>query len=113
MAKRVLLADDSPLARRAIRTLLAGEQEFEVVGEAGDGFEALRLTRGVEPDLVLMDINMPRCDGLLATRMIKHELPQVEIIILTVSDDASDLFEAIRNGAQGYLLKSLPPEDWL
>jgi DNA-binding NarL/FixJ family response regulator len=60
-----------------------------------------------------MDINMPRCDGLLATRLIKRELPHVIVVVLTVSDDAGDLFEAIRSGAQGYLLKSLEPEDWL
>jgi len=63
--------------------------------------------------LVLIDINMPRCDGLLATRLIKRELPHAKVVIMTVSDDASDLFEAIRSGAQGYLLKSLEPEVWL
>lgn len=112
-AKRVLLADDSHLARRAIRTLLKGEPGFEVVGEAQDGFEALDLVRELGPDLILMDLDMPRCDGLLATRLIKRESPFVEVVVLTVSDDAGDLFEAIRSGAQGYLLKSLDPEDWL
>ena len=84
-----------------------------MIGEAEDGFEALSLARELKPDLSLMDIDMPRCDGLLATRLIRQELPSVEIVILTVSDDAGDLFEAIRNGAQGYLLKRLGPEDWL
>jgi DNA-binding NarL/FixJ family response regulator len=112
-AKRVLLADDSPLAREAIRTLLRGDSGFEVVGEAEDGSQALVLARKLKPDLVLMDINMPGCDGLLATRLIKRELPHMMVVILTVSDDAGDLFEAIRSGAQGYLLKSLEPEDWL
>ncbi len=112
-AERVLLADDSPLARRAIRTLLRKDPGFKVVGEAEDGFQALDLARERGPDLILMDINMPRCDGLLATRLIKRELPHAKVIILTVSDDAGDLFEAIRSGAQGYLLKSLDPEDWL
>ena len=111
--ERVLLADDSPLARRAIRTLLKKNSGFEVVGEAEDGSQVLALARELEPDLVLMDINMPRCDGLLATRLVKRELPHVVVVILTVSDDAGDLFEAIRSGAQGYLLKSLEPEDWL
>lgn len=112
-SKRVLLADDSTLARKAIRTLLGKDSGFEVVGEAEDGSEALILARELAPDLVLMDINMPRCDGLLATRLIKRELPHVVVVILTVSDDAGDLFEAIRSGAQGYLTKSLEPEDWL
>jgi DNA-binding NarL/FixJ family response regulator len=112
-AERVLLADDSPLARKAIRTLLGRDSGFEVVGEAGDGSQALGLARELRPSLILMDINMPRCDGLLATRLIKRELPRTKVVILTVSDDAGDLFEAIRSGAQGYLLKNLEPEEWL
>ncbi|MBV9453898.1 MAG: response regulator transcription factor [Rubrobacter sp.] len=111
--KRVLVVDDSPLARRAIHALLRRGSGFEVIGEAEDGSQALVLARQLKPDLVLMDINMPRCDGLLATRLIKRELPQVVVVILSVSDDAGDLFEAIRSGAQGYLLKSLELEDWL
>lgn len=112
-ARRVLLADDSAIARRAVSTLLKREPGFEVVGEAGDGFEALDLARDLRPDLALMDINMPRCDGLLATRLLKRELPETTVVVLTVSGDAGDLFEAIRSGAQGYLLKSLDPESWL
>ena len=112
-ARRVLLADDSVLARRAVSTLLKREPGFEVVGEAVDGFGALAMARELEPDLVLMDIDMPGCDGLLATRLLKRELPVVTVVVLTVSGDAGDLFEAIRSGAQGYLLKSLEPEAWL
>ncbi|QIN81366.1 response regulator [Rubrobacter tropicus] len=111
--RRVLLADDSALARRAVSTLLKREPGFEVVGEAEDGYGALALARDLRPDLVLMDINMPRCDGLLATRLLKRELPETTVVVLTVSGDAGDLFEAIRSGAQGYLLKSLDPESWL
>ena len=110
-AKRVLIADDSTPARKAIRTLLKGDSGFEVVGEAEDGSQALVLAKEIKPDLVLMDINMPGYDGLLATRLIKRELPRMVVVMLTVSDDAGDLFEAIRSGAQGYLLKSLEPED--
>lgn len=111
--KQVLVADDNPLARRAVRSLLKREPELRLVGEAEDGYEAISLARELGPDLILMDIDMPRCDGLLATRMIKRELPQAMVVMLTVSDDATDLFEALRSGAQGYLLKSLAPVDWL
>ncbi len=112
-AKRVLVADDSLLARQAIRSLLKREPGFRLVGEAEDGHEAISLARELEPDLILMDIDMPRCDGLLATRLIKRELPHATVAMLTVSDDAANLFEALRSGAQGYLLKSLAPADWL
>lgn len=113
MSVRLLIADDSPLARSAISSVLAADPYFTVVGEAQDGYEALQMVRDLQPEMVLMDINMPRCDGLLATRLIKRQAPQTVVVMLTVSDDAADLFEAIRNGAQGYLLKSLAPQDWL
>lgn len=113
IVKRVLVADDSPIARKAIRSLLKREPGFRLVGEAEDGHEAISLARDLEPDLILMDIDMPRCDGLLATRLIKRELPHATVAMLTVSDDAANLFEALRSGAQGYLLKSLAPADWL
>lgn len=109
---RILIADDSPLARSAIGGALQGEHDFTVVGEAADGYEAVAQVKALQPDLVLMDLNMPRCDGLLATRLIKKIAPQTVIVILTVSDEATDLFEALRSGAQGYLLKSLDPSDW-
>jgi DNA-binding NarL/FixJ family response regulator len=107
---RVLVADDNSLARRAVRALIKQDPELEVVGEAKDGLEALTMAKDLMPDLILMDINMPRCDGLLATRLIKRELPYAVVVMLTVSDDATDLFEAVRSGAQGYLLKSLDQE---
>ncbi len=113
MSIRLLLADDSPLARSAIASVLAGHPDFEIVGEARDGQEALHMVKQLNPAMVLMDINMPRCDGLLATRLIKRVAPQTVVVILTVSDDAGDLFEAVRSGAQGYLLKSLDPSDWV
>ncbi|HEY3364293.1 MAG TPA: response regulator transcription factor [Symbiobacteriaceae bacterium] len=113
MSTRVLVVDDHLLARQAITALLHREPEFEVVGEAEDGARAVTLARQLVPDLVLMDINMPNCDGLVATRLIKREMPAAVVVILTVSDDAADLFEAIKCGAQGYLLKSLAQDDWL
>lgn len=113
MTIRLLVADDSAQARSAILTVLAGAPEFEVVGEAGDGHEALVRVRDLRPDMVLMDLNMPRCDGLLAARLIRRQFPAVAVVILTVSDDPGDLFTALQSGAQGYLPKSLPPSDWL
>lgn len=113
MTIRLLIADDSPHARAAITSVVARAPEFAVVGEAKDGYEALQMAGALRPDMVLMDITMPRCDGLLATRLLKRRQPETVVVILTVSDDAADLFEAIRSGAQGYLLKSLDPGDWL
>lgn len=110
---RVLLVDDSPLARAGARALLARQPGFVVVGEADDGLAGVEAAAQLLPDLVLMDISMPRCDGLLATRLLKARLPRVAVVMLTVSDDAADLFEAIKTGAQGYLLKNMQPEDWV
>jgi DNA-binding NarL/FixJ family response regulator len=86
---------------------------IEVVGEASDGLEALEKARQLKPDIILMDIKMPRCDGLEATRLIKTEMPEIKIIILTVSADDEDLFEAIKSGAEGYLLKNIRAEEFL
>lgn len=106
---RILLVDDHVLFRKGVAALLAAHQDIQVVGEAGDGLEAIEIARETLPDIILMDINMPRCDGLQATRRIKREMPHVTIVILTVSEDDKDLFEAIKSGAQGYLLKNLEP----
>jgi DNA-binding NarL/FixJ family response regulator len=106
---RILLVDDHVLFRKGVAALLAAHQDIQVVGEAGDGLEAIEIARETLPDIILMDINMPRCDGLQATRQIKREMPHVTIVILTVSEDDKDLFEAIKSGAQGYLLKNLEP----
>jgi len=110
---RVLIADDHPLAQEAILAILAGDDSFTVVGVAGDGQEAVALAEQLLPDLILMDISMPKCNGLEATRLIKKSNAGIKIVILSVSDDAADLFTAIRFGAQGYLLKNLEPDDWL
>lgn len=109
----ILVADDSEPARKAVRMILDSDPQFRVIGEAESGEEAIKKAKEYMPDLLLMDINMPHLSGLEATRVVKQELPYVTVVILTVSDDASDLFEAIRNGAQGYLIKSLHPSDWI
>jgi len=108
---KVLLADDHALFRAGIASLLRAAGH-DVVGEAGNGIEALERTRELNPDLVLMDITMPRCGGLEATRLIKAEMPEVKIVIVTVSQDDADLFEAIKSGAEGFLLKDMSNEDF-
>ncbi len=89
--------------------MLALRPEFIVVGEASDGLEAIEVARVVVPDVILMDLTMPRCNGIEATRTIKSEMPQIKIIVLTVSDTDHDLFGAIKSGADGYLLKNIKP----
>ncbi len=103
---RVLLADDHLLFAEGLQNLLVSHG-VEVVGIARDGLEALELAKRERPDVVLMDIAMPRCDGLAATRLIKAELPDVKIVVLTMSESDESLFEAVKSGASGYLLKSL------
>ena len=107
---RILLVDDHALFRMGIASLLSAEPGFEVVGEAADGQEAIARARQLMPDVILMDLSMPGVDGLEATRRLKEEMPYVRIVILTVSEDARNLFEAIKNGAQGYLLKKIEPQ---
>jgi DNA-binding NarL/FixJ family response regulator len=102
----VLLVDDHELFLEGLHNLLTA-RGITVVGTAGDGLEALTLARALRPDVILMDIQMPRCTGLDATRLIKAELPEIKIVMLTVSADDDDLFEAIKSGASGYLLKNL------
>ena len=97
----VLLVDDHTLFREGMASLLSAQQDIEVVGEASDGLEALEKARELAPDLILMDIRMPRCSGLEATRLIKQELPHTRIVMLTVSEDDQDLFEAVSLGAEG------------
>lgn len=105
---RIILADDHELFRQGLASLLNAQPDLEVAGQAGDGFEALKLTRDLQPELVIMDISMPVCNGLEATRLIRTtpNLPDVRILILTVHDEDEKLFEAIKAGANGYLLKS-------
>jgi two-component system, NarL family, nitrate/nitrite response regulator NarL len=106
---RVILADDHTLFRKSLASLLADRADMEVVGDAENGLEAIRLTRELSPDLVLMDVHMPDGDGIEAVRAIKQEMPGVKIVMLSAFDDDDDLFAAIKSGANGYLLKNLPP----
>jgi two-component system nitrate/nitrite response regulator NarL len=107
---RILLVDDHLLFRKGLAQLLDFQPDFEVVGEATDGLEAVEQARQLQPDLVLMDIRMPNCDGLEATRRIKAQMPDARVVMLTVSEGEQDLATAVRCGADGYLLKDLQPE---
>ena len=107
---RILLVDDHLLFRKGLAQLLDAQPDFEVVGEATDGLEAVEQAHQLRPDLALMDIRMPNCDGFEATRRIKAQMPEVLVVMLTVSEDERDLTKAIRYGADGYLLKDLMPE---
>ena len=110
---RVLLVDDHLLFREGLANILKTQPDFDVVGEAEDGLEAIIKAEQLNPDLILMDVSMPVCDGLEATQRIKKELPDVTIVMLTVNDENENVFEAIRNGAQGYLLKSVSSRELL
>lgn len=103
---RLLIADDHALFRDGLRSLLEA-RGLKVVGEARNGREAVELAQAHRPDIVLMDLAMPEMDGLAATRLISTALPEVKVIVLTASESDADLFEAIKSGAQGYLLKNL------
>lgn len=108
---RILIADDHALFRDSLRSLLES-QDIEVVAEAKNGQEAVDLSWECKPDVVLMDLTMPEMDGLEATKRIASELPDVKVVILTASDEDSNLFEAIKSGAKGYLLKDLESEQF-
>lgn len=110
---RVLIVDDHPLARKAIRSMLEPVADFEIVGEASSGEDAIVQCGEVAPDVVLMDIHMSPMDGLEATRRIKQAYGTIRIVMLTVSDDVADLFTALQFGAQGYLLKIWIPTSGL
>lgn len=104
---RVLLVDDHTLFRSGIKSLLQRSEEFEVVDEAGDGLEGIKRARSHKPDVVLLDLHMPGVSGLEAVKVITEELPEVRVLMLTVSEDAQDLMDALRGGACGYLLKNI------
>jgi DNA-binding NarL/FixJ family response regulator len=105
----VLIADDHALARGGLRGIFAGDPEFEVVGEAGDGAEAVDLARALQPDVVVMDIRMPRLDGIEATRRIQAQPDAPRVLVLTTFDLDEYVYEALRAGASGFMLKDAPP----
>jgi len=110
---RILIIDDHEHAREGIRTIIGQDPHFIIVAEGASGEEAIALTEFYMPDLILMDIQMPGMGGLEATKQLKTSFPYIKIIMVTVSDDITHLFEAIKYGAQGYLLKNLQPSAWL
>lgn len=105
--QRLLLVDDHALFREGLIALLSYQDDFTVVGEAEDAESALDQARALEPDIVLMDIELPGEDGVVATRRLTMEMPAVTVVMLTVHDDSQTLFEAIKAGAQGYLVKNV------
>ena len=107
---KILLVDDQPLFREGLRTLLTVHSDFEVVGEAGNGMEAIKLARSLRPLVVLMDLQMPVLDGVAATRRLHEEQPDCRVIVLTTFDDDEMVFDGLRAGAVGYLLKDAPSE---
>lgn len=110
-AIRVVIADDHALFRRGLEMVLEGEPDIDVVAEADNGTQAVEAAIGHMPDLVLMDVRMPSANGIDATKLIKDQAPHVKILMLTISDEEEDLFEAIKAGASGYLLKEISIEE--
>ncbi|MEO3935993.1 response regulator transcription factor [Dermatophilaceae bacterium Soc4.6] len=108
---RVLVADDHVLFRRGLEMVLQQEGDIEVVGEASDGAEAVARAEELLPDVILMDVRMPKITGIEACLSIKELVPSSKILMLTISDEETDLFEAVRAGANGYLLKDVPGEE--
>ena len=108
---RVLIADDHSLFRRGLHLVLDQEPDITVVGEAGDGYEVVERATELMPDVVLMDVRMPRRSGIEAAAILKETLPHARILMLTISDDEADLFDAIKAGASGYLLKEISIEE--
>jgi DNA-binding NarL/FixJ family response regulator len=107
---RILLVDDQPLFRRAIATLIGEQPDFQVIGEAENGLEAVEKAHELNPDLLVMDVEMPVMNGVEAVRLVRDQMPAIKVVMLTVSEAEDYLFDAIRYGAHGYLLKDLRPE---
>jgi len=110
---RILIAEDQALVRRGTSVLLSMEPDMEVVGQACDGIEAVAMARELRPDIVLMDLHMPRLGGVAATREITRDLPGTQVLVLTTLNDDETVFEAVRAGAHGYLLKDVTEQELL
>jgi two-component system, NarL family, response regulator DegU len=112
---RILIVDDQELFATGMQIILNkyGKDEIKVIGIAPNGKEAVQMTKRLLPDMILMDVRMPVMDGVVATKIIHEEYPDIKILILTTFDDDQYIFEALRNGAQGYILKNIPPEELL
>ncbi|HWR41457.1 MAG TPA: response regulator transcription factor [Patescibacteria group bacterium] len=109
MAIRILVVDDHALLRQGIKNVLSLEADFDVVGEAGDGEEAIQKASELEPDVILLDMSMPKINGLAVTRALRNNRSTVKVIILTINDDENYVLEVIKAGANGYLLKDVEP----
>lgn len=110
---KILVVDDHALFRKGIISLLSQIEDLEIIGEASNGEEGVLKAKELKPDIVLMDVEMPEMDGVEAVKHIKKALPECKVVMLTISDEDDVLFKSIRNGAQGYLLKSIDPDDMI
>ena len=113
MAVRILLVDDHPVVRQGLRTLLEGRSEWEVIGEASDGIEALEKIDSLQPDVVVLDVTMPRMNGIEACRLIQRKNPGLEVLFVTQHDSPQMMREALDAGARGYVVKSNAARDLL
>ena len=107
MSVRVLIVDDHTLFRSGVKALIARQEDFEVVGEASDGLDGIKRAKELQPDVILLDLHMPGLSGREAVKILARECPESKVVMLTVSEDAEDLIETLRNGASGYLLKNI------
>ncbi len=107
MSVRVLIVDDHTLFRSGVKALIARQEDFEVVGEASDGLDGIKRAKELKPDVILLDLHMPGLSGREAVKILAEECPESRVVMLTVSEDAEDLIETLRNGASGYLLKNI------
>src|ERR1051325_9652839 len=108
---KLLVVDDHPIFRKGISSCLSKNEHFEIVGEAADGREAVRKARELQPDLVLMDINMPQMSGLAVTELLRRELPKIKVLILSMHGNTDYVLRIIQSGARGYIIKEASPEE--